>query len=111
MFWASWCPPCRAEIPQLRNIYQEISDRKEIHMISVSLDDGQKEWRKALNDLNLPWPQAIAEGELDLVEAKYGFPGIPYMIITDKNKKLVKSLLGFDKNNEDTLRRTLASLQ
>ncbi|MDI9471115.1 MAG: TlpA disulfide reductase family protein [Bacillota bacterium] len=46
-FWASWCPPCRAEMPMLDAWYKEIKDRDDIVFIAVDLTDGGRETRDA----------------------------------------------------------------
>jgi thiol-disulfide isomerase/thioredoxin len=111
IFWASWCLPCRAEIPSMKTLYQEIGNNDSIRMISVSLDDEEKEWTKALKEVNMAWPQAIAQGELESVEAKYGFAGIPYVIIADKNRRLVKGILGYDEKHLDTIKDCLSKMR
>jgi thiol-disulfide isomerase/thioredoxin len=110
IFWASWCGPCRAEIPSMKKLYKEIKNDS-IRMISVSLDDEQNDWRWALKKSNMAWPQAIAQGEIEAVESKYGFPGIPYVIIADKNRKFVKGMLGNDEKYADTIKDCISKLR
>ncbi len=55
-FWASWCPPCRKEMPNLVNIYQQFKD-KNFEIVGYSLDKNEDAWKKGLQDLNMTWPQ------------------------------------------------------
>jgi len=58
-FWASWCIPCREEIPQLKQVYAEYKS-KGFNIISVSIDEDDKAWRKASLIEKIPWDN-IAE--------------------------------------------------
>jgi len=111
VFWASWCMPCRLEIATMRKFYEEVSQNNKIHLVSVSLDDTKGDWKEALKQLNMSWPQAIAEGEIDMIEPTYGFPGIPYILIADKERRFIKGVLGFDKGNEDTVKYCLSTIK
>ena len=104
VFWASWCQPCWKEMPTLREIYKEFGSNENFRMVSVSIDEDGKDWRDGLVKAELPWEQAIALGEEDMLKAKYNFIGIPYIIIADKERKLIKGILGFREGYGDTVR-------
>jgi peroxiredoxin len=55
-FWASWCPPCRADNPNVVKLYSAFKD-KGLIILSVSLDDVKSKWVKAINEDHLPWLQ------------------------------------------------------
>ena len=54
-FWASWCNPCRKEIPNVKAMYAKYKDRG-FEVVSVSADKDDKAWKKALQEEQLPWP-------------------------------------------------------
>lgn len=102
-FWASWCGPCRSEIPNLKKDYKEFSD-KGVVFLSVSIDKDGAAWRKAMKEENMPWTQVNAPKAGKDVMKLYQFSGIPYILVLDKEGRIVgKNLRGqelTDKLNE-----------
>jgi thiol-disulfide isomerase/thioredoxin len=86
-FWASWCGPCRAEIPHLKKVYEKYN-RNEVDFLSVSIDKGDSEWKKALSQENMPWTQVLAPKSGSEVSRLYQFSGIPFLVIIDKEGKI-----------------------
>ncbi len=84
-FWASWCGPCRREIPNLKNLYKLYAD-KGLEIVSISIDKKAEDWEKALKEEQLPWPNFLDEaGVADLYKVK----AIPTMYLVDANAVLV----------------------
>lgn len=62
-FWASWCAPCRRKIPELKKLY-ETYHAKGLEIVSISIDKKEADWRKALDEEKMPWPNYLdLEGE------------------------------------------------
>lgn len=93
-FWASWCGPCRQEIPHLKEAYKAYHD-KGVEFFSVSIDKDGAAWRKAMKEENMPWEQAQAPKAGKDIMKLYQFSGIPYILVLDKEGKIVaKNLRG-----------------
>ncbi|HTI12680.1 MAG TPA: redoxin domain-containing protein [Puia sp.] len=104
-FWASWCSPCRAENPNLKQQYQLYKD-KGLEVISVSLDDSKKKWQDAIAKDGLPWLQVSdLKGWNNEAGKLYGITGVPASFLVDPNGNIVATgLVG------EALNRQLASL-
>ncbi|WP_126969609.1 TlpA family protein disulfide reductase [Gynurincola endophyticus] len=86
-FWASWCVPCRLETPHLKELYKKYKEDKRIEIISIAVSDGEKEWRKALDEDQPEWLQLYAtDGK---VQGAYAANTIPRFVIIDKEGKIV----------------------
>ena len=89
-FWASWCGPCIKEIPVMKNIYQNYRD-KGLSVISVSLDQSEKQWIKALERYSPAGINLIDKNNksTESLKASYEIYSIPYVYIVDKNGVVV----------------------
>lgn len=98
-FWASWCGPCRNEIPHLKEVYEKYRS-KGIEMLSVSIDKKEADWHKALAEENMAWAQVLAPNAGKQTMKDYQFSGIPFIIILDKEGKIVAKQLRGKKIDE-----------
>ena len=94
-FWASWCGPCRAEMPYVVEAYDAFH-QKGFEVVGVSLDNKKEAWVKAIKDLRLPWPQmSDLKGWQCQGAAIYNVRAIPANVLVDKDGKIIaKDLRG-----------------
>lgn len=85
-FWASWCGPCRREIPNLKKIYADFAD-KGFDIISVSIDKEEKPWINAVENEGLKWVN-IRDTDHSIAD-KYKVSAVPTMYIVDSEGRLV----------------------
>ena len=94
-FWASWCGPCRKEMPNVVKIYSKFKN-KGFEIYGVSLDQDKEKWMEAITKDGINWPQVSDLKYWDNVAAKiYNVQGIPYTVLIDKDGKIIaKNLRG-----------------
>ena len=87
-FWASWCGPCRAENPNMRNIYKKFHD-KGLEILSISLDSDKEAWIKAIAADEMTWKHACELGNGKIVRDVYYVFAIPHIFVLDENNKII----------------------
>lgn len=91
-FWASWCGPCRGEIPNLKNIYEKYKN-KNFEILGVAVWDKIEDTQKAIEEEGMTWPQIINAQSIptDL----YGISGIPAIMLFGPDGTIIsRSLRG-----------------
>ncbi|MCQ2307304.1 MAG: AhpC/TSA family protein [Bacteroidales bacterium] len=99
-FWASWCPDCRKENPNVVAVYNAFKD-KGFDIVSVSLDTDKAAWEKAIVDDNLSWENHVSDlkGWENKAAALYSIAFIPQNVIINKDGVIVARNL----NGEDLM--------
>lgn len=88
-FWASWCGPCMAEMPNVKEIYKKYHD-KGLEILGVSLDSKKELWVNAIEKNELKWHHVSTLNKFDCPIAKlFRVTGIPRMYILDKDGKII----------------------
>ncbi|MDQ7066192.1 MAG: TlpA disulfide reductase family protein [candidate division KSB1 bacterium] len=92
-FWATWCPPCKMEIPGYIKLYNKYRD-KGLEIIGVTLQSGTVQDVKAFveeHGINYP----IVMGNNQIVQAYGGITGFPTTFIVDQKGRIVRKYVGF----------------
>jgi peroxiredoxin len=93
-FWASWCGPCRMEMPNVVSAYNKFKS-KGFTIYSVSLDKEANAWKNSISNLGMTWEANVSDLKFWQSEAatRYGVQGIPAAFLIDKNGIIVASNL------------------
>jgi thiol-disulfide isomerase/thioredoxin len=96
-FWATWCGPCRFEMPELQELHERIGDQ--VQVIAVDLDESADDVTEYFEDLGLTFPSVIDEGQD--VANKYALFGLPSTFILDENGVVAVIKVGPFANQDD----------
>ena len=88
-FWASWCGPCRREMPSLVEAYAKYKG-KNFEIVGVSLDRDGEAWKEGIKKLNITWPQMSDLKYWDSEGAKmYAVSSIPHTMLIDAEGTII----------------------
>ena len=89
-FWASWCGPCKSEMPNVIAAYNRYKN-KGFNVFSVSLDEDKNKWLEGIQSLAMPWPYQVNDnkGWNSELPQLYQFDGIPYTVLINPEGKII----------------------
>lgn len=93
-FWASWCGPCRGEMPNVKAVYEKFHAQG-FDIIGVSLDDNADKWKAAISELGMAWPQiSDLKGWECEGAALYSVKAIPATVLIKDGKIVARDVRG-----------------
>jgi thiol-disulfide isomerase/thioredoxin len=94
-FWASWCPPCRRELPMLGNV-QSIVGREHMEVVAINVKESRRDFLRVIRankDVELTYVH-----DLGAVSDQYGVSGLPNMFIIDREGRVAHVHRGYSEN-------------
>ena len=108
-FWATWCPPCVASVPEIQKVYNKYHD-KGFEVVGISLDEEKDALEKFVKQRKLPWPQHFDGKRFDgPLALKYGVNVAPTTYLVGRDGKILKRLTqknDLDKEIENALKKS-----
>ncbi|MDO8445789.1 MAG: TlpA disulfide reductase family protein [Deltaproteobacteria bacterium] len=91
-FWATWCPPCREEMPSMEALYQKYKENKEFVMLLVSIDENIDTVREFMKTNNYSMP--VYHDPNKEAGSAYGITGVPETFLIDKKGVISEKIIG-----------------
>lgn len=101
--WASWCPPCKKEMPSIQKLYQSV-DTSKVVFVMLSLDDRFEQAKNYFSKQKLQLPLYYPAQALPPI---FNVQGIPATFIFNEEGTLVKSVMGMENYDSDQFRSLL----
>ena len=106
--WATWCIPCRAEMPAMEKLYRELGP-KGLRILAVSIDDGDpRDVRSFVNELGLTFD--ILQDRSGDIQRVYQTTGVPESFLLDRNGVIVFKVIGEHPWGSPSKQRLVADL-
>ena len=107
--WATWCLPCRTEMPSMETLHREFAGRG-LHVVAVSIDKPgfEEEIRAFVRDYGLTF-EVLYDPD-GAITAAYQTTGVPYSFVIDRNGRIRKTVLGAADWSSQGNRSLVASL-
>ena len=105
-FWATWCPPCKVEIPDLIELQEQYKD--DVVVLGFSVDDTAEQLKPFADEYKMNYPVLVGLGHENIQEAYGPMWGIPVTIIIDRNGKIAKKQSGI--RTKDQIEREIKAL-
>lgn len=90
-FWATWCPPCREEMPSMEALYRRFRG-KDLEFLALDIQEGNSEVAAFMKQQGLSFPAALDSA--GRISAEYGVRGIPSTFIIDRAGNVIASVVG-----------------
>ena len=99
-FFATWCPPCRKELPHLQKVYEKLRDNENFEVFVIGREHTQEELKKFREEQNFTLP--FVPDPDRVIFSKYANQNIPRNFIIDKNGRIAVASIGYkeDEFNE-----------
>jgi thiol-disulfide isomerase/thioredoxin len=86
VFWASWCVPCRTELPRMKDRYEKLH-KDGFEIVGVNLDEKEEAAKRFLQKAKVSWPQVTGAAARELAE-QWGIDSVPVLFVIDRKGKL-----------------------
>lgn len=101
-FWATWCPPCRKELPIIDNL-QRLAGKDNLSVIAVNFGEKRRTFRKFIKAAKLKNLTFTHDSKGRIGKKSYGVTAIPHMVIVDHTGKIAHIHIGYGEGSIDSL--------
>jgi thiol-disulfide isomerase/thioredoxin len=88
-FWASWCGPCKGEMPFAKRVKEHFKDNENVVFLYVSIDEKEDAWKNGINSLGISGMHTRTPGWGGEIAQLYKIQSVPSYFLIDKNGKFV----------------------
>ncbi len=105
-FWGTWCAPCRASLPLLKDLAAGVDPAK-VTIVSVDEGDSREKWDRFVRENNMKWPQ-VYDGEDRSLYRAFQVDGFPRYVLIGKDGTILREFKGWAQDGEATISEAIA---
>ncbi|RFS19241.1 AhpC/TSA family protein [Chitinophaga silvatica] len=106
-FWSSWCGPCKASFPHMKELYQKYRG-DEFEILGISIDQDKKAWLNELKKQQLPWPQVLDTKNVSV--NSFAVTAVPTAYLIGPDGKIIMKQVGFGEEGDGEIEIKLKEL-
>lgn len=91
-FWATWCPPCKEEIPELNSFWEKNKDK--VAFLGIEIMEPREEIEQYLRENSILYPIVVDSEQKESISNLYHISLVPTTVIIGKNGEIVNVILG-----------------
>ena len=103
-FWATWCPPCRASIPEVEKLYQEFANDEDVVILGINLQEDKDTITKFMKKQEMNYPVLLSDNK---VVSNYQIRSIPAFFIIDRDGEVYNKYVGFAPGTQENWKKDI----
>lgn len=109
-FWATWCTPCKKELNNIAEVYEDWQEEYDMELVAVSIDDARNTAKVKTYINGQAWEYNVLLDSNSDLKRKLNFQSVPYTILIDQNGNIVYTHTGYVEGDEFVLEEHIAEL-
>jgi cytochrome c biogenesis protein CcmG, thiol:disulfide interchange protein DsbE len=109
-FWATWCAPCKKELDNIGEVYEDWQKNYDVEVIAITIDDARNLPKIKPLVAQKKWKYTILSDVNSDLKRELNFPSVPQTFLVDKKGNIVYSHTGYAPGDEDELEKKIKKI-
>lgn len=109
-FWATWCTPCKKELNNIADLYEDWQDDYDMEIVAISIDDARNKAKVKSYVNGQGWDYDVLLDVNGVLKQKLNFQSIPFTVVVDQEGNIIKKHSGYVDGDEYILEEEIAEL-